>query len=1070
MCYWQYDKSKCIPIKISQSAIPAIELSFNPNDTTFVSILGPKVFKFYKLAESSEDSSNKSPALKLISSQINGVPSEMNNNYTCHTWLTIEPKIIVANEVGDLIQLDGMCEYELTLKNSPSNLMKGAWNVKAICQFSKGFMVGGDNCQIMVYRFNEENKENHWEMFHQLQPKVINDFKEYQILSMTISPNLEEKVACIFSNNMIFSGKLRSDLDIIEQQEFRETVLEPLTLSYHSGGINSMDIAIRKPLIATCSNDKTIKIWNYEEKTLETMTTCTDEPFSISIHPSGFHLVAGFSDKIWMMNIIPNNHIKMYYNIPFKSCKEIKYSNGGHFFAVVNGTSPNFQTIHVFNTYTGENTFTLKGHNARVRCLYWSKDDTVLVSAGADGMICVFTLGFNGEMNKVTTSYSKSVNFTCATLTNDNKMIFAVGHSTQIGNNERFLKEVSIDGSSENRKDMGITLSQIAFPTSNKLLFAGISDPDHSAGAIRCYKFPLTGHCTEYQAHDEKGIEKMRVSYDDQYLMTAGRDGCLMIFEIKDKEARGMKIKEGFSKPSDEFLMTRFELDNLKDTTVQANQTLLDLKQSQNSTGMKDDIIKQLNEKLITISANNKKNYKNLLESKQDLEKKYEEEIKKLKENFENEIQELDTTYQKRVMHEVAKYEDSKKHQGILNTKYEKEMKTLENTHNRNIKQLEDENNALLEFERMQREQLTTEKEDRKKEYEENLKQIKNETKEEMDNLEEKNKQEILNITDMGLKAKSEISLNKKRILALQAEAQEVEDQRKTLEDSKAQYKQQNMRLKNEIEEQKRIIQEKDKSIGEKENRISDLKKRSQELERFKFVLDHKIKELKRDIVPREAAIAKMKEQTNDMDQKLKKFNELNNQLGEFVNNLDSIQSTLNDEIKKKRSYISYQNVHIKQFKDDVYKAVQYIQNYTELKNQATTLFNTYSTKDVKPPEIDPDIEAEYRSQKKYLQKSVAMLKKNLEKDNEIHKQDNLRIMKENVDLIREIHKLRKNIKDIKYPPKGTETDKKNLIGGESRLEKSSGEQVMEEKVTEDQMLEYRKIYGKSLFYLYFLV
>jgi len=30
-----------------------------------------------------------------------------------------------------------------------------------------------------------------------------------------------------------------------------------------------MDICVRKPLIATCSTDKWIKIWNYEEKTLE---------------------------------------------------------------------------------------------------------------------------------------------------------------------------------------------------------------------------------------------------------------------------------------------------------------------------------------------------------------------------------------------------------------------------------------------------------------------------------------------------------------------------------------------------------------------------------------------------------------------------------------------------------------------------------------------------------------------------------------------------------------------------------------------------------------------------------
>jgi len=50
------------------------------------------------------------------------------------------------------------------------------------------------------------------------------------------------------------------------------------------------------------------------------------------------------------------------------------------------------------------------------------------------------------------------------------------------------------------------------------------------------------------------------------------------------------------------------------------------------------------------------------------------------------------------------------------------------------------------------------------------------------------------------------------------------------------------------------------------------------------------------------------------------------------------------------------------------------------------------------------------------------MLKKNLIKDNEIHKQDNIRIIRENVELIKEINKLRKDIKDVKFSIKGDGT------------------------------------------------
>ena len=45
------------------------------------------------------------------------------------------------------------------------------------------------------------------------------------------------------------------------------------------------------------------------------------------------------------------------------------------------------------------------------------------------------------------------------------------------------------------------------------------------------------------------------------------------------------------------------------------------------------------------------------------------------------------------------------------------------------------------------------------------------------------------------------------------------------------------------------------------EKRIYDLKKKNQELEKFKFVLDYKIKELRKQMEPRENEIKSKKEQ-----------------------------------------------------------------------------------------------------------------------------------------------------------------------------------------------------------------
>ena len=65
---------------------------------------------------------------------------------------------------------------------------------------------------------------------------------------------------------------------------------------------------------------------------------------------------------------------------------------------------------------------------------------------------------------------------------------------------------------------------------------------------------------------------------------------------------------------------------------------------------------------------------------------------------------------------------------------------------------------------------------------------------------------------------------------------------------------------------------------------------------------------------------------------------------------------------------------------------------------------------EIKNVEIDPDIKKEYENQKRYLENSVNSLKKRLEKETQIHKEDNNNIMKENMELINQIAELRKEV------------------------------------------------------------
>ena len=52
----------------------------------------------------------------------------------------------------------------------------------------------------------------------------------------------------------------------------------------------------------------------------------------------------------------------------------------------------------------------------------------------------------------------------------------------------------------------------------------------------------------------------MRISYDDQYLITAAEDGCVIIWKIYDKDGRALKQDRDVSY-AEEILITKTDLE-----------------------------------------------------------------------------------------------------------------------------------------------------------------------------------------------------------------------------------------------------------------------------------------------------------------------------------------------------------------------------------------------------------------------------------------------------------------------------------------------------------------------------
>merc|ERR1711904_416112 len=153
-------------------------------------------------------------------------------------------------------------------------------------------------------------------------------------------------------------------------------------------------------------------------------------------------------------------------------------------------------------------------------------------------------------------------------------------------------------------------------------------------------------------------------------------------------------------------------------------------------------------------------------------------------------------------------------------------------------------------------------------------------------------------------------------------------------------------------ESNEKEIRERDKTISDKEHRFFDLKKQNQELEKFKFVLDYKIKELKAQIDPKNDDIAKMKKTIQQMDEELEDFHKKNKQLQLDIQQLQSKQKLYQEAILRYRKKLTDGQTVIKRFKNDLHECVQYIQEPKLLHEKITTLHQKYVPNGVKRQEL----------------------------------------------------------------------------------------------------------------------
>ncbi|GMH89255.1 hypothetical protein TL16_g11401 [Triparma laevis f. inornata] len=989
MCLWNVEKAVKVITSISLASPNGAEVykaTFCPADPSVICVTGQGVLRFFRVLEG---------GFRPVTLNIKREPQD----YTCQCWLP-EDRVVIAADSGELLIIENF-EFKCVLSSSPTDGKR----VGCIVAFSKGFVVGGTG-GIRIYEKSDDSRE-----FYKL-GKVfqIKTNPTCVITSMSVSPS-EDVLLCSTSDHQLYTFSL-SNTDILKEDVNNFDVL---MAPFHGPGesqsakITGLDTCIWKPLVVSCGLDRSVRVWNYVEKTMELMKVFDEEALSVALHPSGLYVLIAFTSRIRLCSILMDD-IRPIRDLTIKSCKKMTFSHGGQYFAVANNT-----TVQVYGTYSCDLVSTMRGHNGKVRSVVFKDGDKQLMTCGLDGGVFVWNV-ITGAKEKEDLSFGNSFTAGCADgamqrgylISTDNKIKEYDLNSMQLKN------EVLVEGG------VGETCY------GGKFLFCGGSGTG-KPGGIKAFKIggsSFTEDCDDFQVHSGP-VSCLALSHDGTHLFLASEDGSLAIFGVPAATKSGERQEF-----AEEILVTKGDLEEKSGEISRLHGKVEELSLNNDyQLRLKDmnykEKIKEVSDKFMTELKNDSDRYAQLMEEKKEMEGDYEERLRSLKVKHSEEFKELEGGYNTKINTEVQRFEQLVSEREEQNRKWDEENQALVDSHTEFLQDLTEEYDKKVEAEQNQQKNLSEAKDSMVGKFTVTKDLVEEDAEFEVEELKSKYEGKLNAERKATLRLRGENGFMKKKYDAMIKDVSDQREEINALHEKEKELHESIKGLEKDIQGHKKEIREREETIVDKEKRIYDLKKKNQELEKFKFVLDYKIKELKRQIEPRENEIGEMKNMIEEMDLELEQYHKSNSALDLMIGELRLKMDGMNREILAQKKTIDVGNEFIKRFRRDLHVSVQKIGKNKELKDSVTNLYKQYAQNDLAAggggggdgkkggSGGGHEVQNEYNRQREHLERSVESLKRKIGKDVDLHNTDHARLIRENVALTKEINELRRESKDL---------------------------------------------------------
>lgn len=822
----------------------------------------------------------------------------------------------------------------------------------------------------------------------------------------------EERLAIMTQTGRLYALDFRQDWARVHR-EGRELDIETMCQPFHTGRVNGMDCSVRKPFLITTSNDRSVCIWNTSTRKLEFAEFFQQVPGAVAIHPSGLMAVVCFVDKVRVMNILWNS-LKDRTVINFRNSTAVKFSHGGQYFAIAHGN-----LVDVFTSTTCAPHGQFRGHPQRVRDLVWCATtpyptDNRLVTCSSDGMLMDWN---TVDMKKEVEHCDKR--FLYSAVASDDRNVWVVAEPTPATALEAqwrvTLRELdrhsmgSQNASSDDYEFTDATLTHLCVAPHQRILFAGTEN-----GSLKAMPLPLQAGIQDapITAHGAE-ITCMALAFDETSFFTGGSDGSIFVWDIRED---GRKTQDA-RVVTDEVLVTQQELEDSKLEVESLQQQIERIKTEIDSEEKRRNHeqgtrVRERAEEFKSDAATLAAEYATLWNAKSEqersfvaikLEKEAEaaQKLEELERARQSEVQELEGLCEKL---QFTLDQEQLEHASSL-----RELAlSIQREHAADAEHC----NEVLTQRQGSLEKLRNKLERFRQTNEEATRQLELDIDVESEAVATTHQKEVKALRERFLRMKGEGAIMQKNALRTEREIEVRSGEMRLLDSAKTALTGQLTDLNLRMTQLHQDIDERDTVIGEKERSIYSLKKQNQELEKHKFVLDHRIRQLKAQMEPKQREITQHNGQIKQKNNELQRLHAHNLMLRDNIEELKADLALQQQHTKHLLSRIKDFETYKIRFQKDVGELAAALQEPARLRDTLEGLHQKHfkTRGGHRTAAADPLIKQEFQSQLEYLSTSVGALRRKVNADQQRHKTEVSQMMVENLAMIREIHDLRSEI------------------------------------------------------------